>query len=57
MLGNDGGGWGRGAVDGDKLALSGIGMRPGPVGSRALEERRNEKRLERLPPLAYHVRL
>lgn len=59
MLGNDGGGGGggggRGGVDGDKLALSGIGMRPGSVGSRVLEEGRNEERLERLPPLANHV--
>ena len=54
--GGGGGGLGRGAVDGDKLSLSGIGVRPGSVGSRALEERGDEERLERLPALACHVR-
>jgi hypothetical protein len=50
--GGGGGADGR-AVDGDGLALSGLGVRPAPVGCRALEEGRDEKRLERLPPLAH----
>ena len=55
VLGGGGGGWGGRAVDGDDLALSGLGARPGPAGSRVLEEGRDKKRLERLPPLAHHV--
>jgi len=58
VLGNGGGGGGglRGrAVDGDRLALSGLGARPGPIGCRGLKEGRGEKGLERSPPLLYHV--
>ena len=55
MFEGEGGGWSGRAVDGDGQALSGLGVRPGPIGCRTLEEGRDEKRLERLPPLAYHV--
>jgi hypothetical protein len=53
--GGGGSGWSGGPADGDRLSLSGLGVRPGPIGYRALEEGRDEKRLERLPPLAGHV--
>ena len=60
QLGRDWGGGGRGwggrAVDGDKLSTSGLGVRPGPVRCRDVEEGRDEKRLERLPsPTSSHV--
>ena len=42
VLGGGGGGWGGRAVDGDDLALSGLGARPGPAGSRVLEEGRDK---------------
>lgn len=54
VLGGGGGGWSRRAVDGDRLTLSGLGLGPGPIGCRDLEEGRDEKRLKRLPSLAHH---
>ena len=53
ILRGGGGGLNGRAVDGGGLALSGLGVRPGPAGCRALEEGRDEERLEGLPPLAH----